>query len=125
MRAHNSPNVVVINALTVTLRMCRESRDSATSTDLCRVSAERAASVDNALKAQTHLPATPTLDVQTGLSRVQATHCGHLYCLLYCRARGLSVACARVRVLYIPPGCTSIVSMPMPGLYKISFPLSP
>ena len=42
---------------------CVESLESATSTDLCRVSAERAASVDNALKAQTHLPATPTLDV--------------------------------------------------------------
>ena len=89
------------------------------------MSAERAASVDNALKAQTHLAQPPRRWTYGPAALSGTTAVISLYCLLYCRVRGLSVACARVRVLYIPPGCASIVSMPMPGLYKISFPLSP
>ena len=108
MRAHNSPNVVVINALTVTLRMCRESRECYTSTDLCRVSAERAASVDNALKAQTHLAQPPRRWTYGPASL--GYNCGHIstaYSTAVC-----AVCPSRVPVsesctsrLAVPPSC--------------------
>jgi hypothetical protein len=70
------------------------------------------------LKAQTHLPATPTLDVQTGLSRVQA-----LLTAVISTAYSTAVRAVCPSRVPVSESCTPAwlygprMSMPMPGLY--------